>query len=142
MTTSCARSPPLVVVRLRSLTAPARSHHEDRAQGEARPQTTEQAVRIAHELLTAAGVTLSPSKVSKLCRDFLRADPPCTFRTYLSRNAAPAVASLALPSRRHGLEWVDPTGNTAASNADLLASLPLEQRRRVEAHRERGAAHV
>lgn len=113
------------MVRLHSLTAPARSHHEDRAGGEARPETTEAAIRTAHELLAAAGVTLSASKVTRLCRDFLRADPPCTFRTYLSRNAAPAVASLALPSRRHGLEWVDPTGNTAVHNVD---------RERVSAH--------
>lgn len=114
-----------MVVRLRSLTAPARSHHEDRAEGEARPETTEQAVRLAHELLAAAGVTLSASKVTRLCRDFLRAEPPCTFRTYLSRNAAPAVASLPLPPRRRGLEWVDPTGETAARNVD---------RERVSAH--------
>ncbi|WP_433956007.1 hypothetical protein [Janibacter indicus] len=102
-----------------------RLNHESRIKGEDRPQTVEQAVRVAHELLTAVGVTLSPSKVTRLCRDFLRTNPPCTFRTYLARNAAPAVASLPLAPSRHGLEWVDPTGETATRNVD---------RERVSAH--------
>ncbi|MFF5323943.1 hypothetical protein ACFY2Y_09465 [Janibacter hoylei] len=103
-----------------------RLNHESRTEGEDRPETAEQAVRLAHELLGRAGVTLSPSKVSRLARDYIAARPPCTFRTYIARNAAPAVATLPLPSRRHGLEWVDPTGETATRNVD----------------RERGAAHV
>lgn len=93
-----------------------RSNHEDRGRGEVRPETAEQANREAHRILAAAGVRLSPSKVTRLCRDYLAANPPCTFRTYLARNAAPAVASAPLPPRRHGVEWVDPTGNTAVRN--------------------------
>lgn len=116
-----------MVVRLSSLTsARDRLKHESRTEGEDRPETTEQAVRAAHELLTAVGVTLSPSKITRLCRDFPHTDPPCTFRTYLARNAAPAVASLPLAPSRHGLEWVDPTGETATRNVD----------------RERMSAHV
>lgn len=103
-----------------------RLNHESRTEGEDRPETAEQAVRLANELLASVGVKLSPSKVSTLCRGFLRTNPPCTFRDYLARNAAPAVATLPMPPRRHGLEWVDPTGETATRNVD----------------RERGGVHV
>ena len=91
-----------------------------------RPGNAEAAVRMAHSILAAAGVQLSPSKVNRLARDFVRTDPPCTFRAYLSRNVA-AVRSLPLlPARRGAVEWVDVTGETASHNVD----------------RERGAAHV
>lgn len=93
-----------------------RSQHEDRDRGEVRPVTVEQAVRAAQEILSGAGASLSPSKVARLCRDFLRVDPPSTFRAFLIRNAGPAVSSLPRPSNRHGLEWVDNTGNTAVNN--------------------------
>lgn len=97
-------------------TAHDREKHEARGWGEVRPGNVEAAVRMAHSILAAAGVQLSPSKVNRLARDFVRTDPPCTFRTYLSRNVA-AVRSLpALPARRGAVEWLDPTGETAVHN--------------------------
>lgn len=105
---------------MRSLTAPAPSHHEDRAKGEVRPKTVEQAVRVAHELLTAAGVTLSPSKVSRLCRSYVTAAPRMPFRVFLANNLR------SEPLARRLLVGTDPTGNAAAWNVD----------------RERGGAHV
>lgn len=95
------------------------SSHEDRTEGEVRPCTAQEAVRQAHSILSGAGVTLAPSKVSRLARDFLRADPPCTFRSYMIRNAGASVGSLIAPGvRHHGIEWADPTGETAARNVD------------------------
>lgn len=45
-------------------------------------------LREAHAFLAAGGVAAGPSKVSRLCRDFLRANPPCSLPAYLVRNLA------------------------------------------------------
>lgn len=95
-----------------------RQRDEGREQGEVRPETVEQAVRQAHTILAGAGVGLAPSKIARLSRDYLQSQPPCSFRSYLIRNAAPSLTSLLLPVSRHGLQWVDPTGETAARNVD------------------------
>lgn len=86
--------------------------------GDVRPQSTEEAVRLAHTILSDAGVNLPPSKIARLCRDYLRVVPPISFRAYLVRNARPSVASLPRPTNRHGVEWLDPTGDTATANVD------------------------
>lgn len=97
---------------MRSLTAPAPVPDTAGAEGEVRPKTTEQAIRTAHELLTAAGVTLSPSKVSKLCRSYVTAAPHMPFRVYLANNLR------SEPLARRLLIGSDPTGNAAVHNVD------------------------
>lgn len=94
-----------------------RSKHEDRTEGEVRPQTVEQAIRDAHGILASAGVRLGVSKVTRLARDFIRLQPPVTFATYLARNTASSVDAISTrPNNRHGIEWADPTGETAVRN--------------------------
>lgn len=85
-----------------------------------RPETTEHAIRLAHQLLTSAGVTLGASKVAKLCRSYVTAAPHMPLRVYLANNLR------SEPLARRLLVGSDPTGNVAANNVD----------------RERGAAHV
>lgn len=114
---SCA---PWAVLPVRSLTAPAPVPHTAGAGEEARPQTTEQAIREAHRILAAAGITLGASKVAKLCRSYVTAAPHMPLRVYLANNLR------SEPLARRLLVGSDPTGNVAASNVD----------------RERGAAHV
>lgn len=94
-----------------------RSKHEGRTEGEVRPQTVEQAIRDAHGILAGAGVRLGVSKVTRLARDFIRLQPQVTFATYLAQNTASSVAAISTRSNnRHGIEWADPTGETAVHN--------------------------
>lgn len=112
------------------------------AEGEDRPSTTEHAIRQAHVILAEAGAHIGPSKVAKLSRDYVAAGSPGSFRAYIVRNVKGTARSLPLAPRGHGIEWVDPTGNTASSNVDTLARLTPAERARVEAHRERVSVHV
>lgn len=93
-----------------------RPSHEGREGDSETPHTVEAAIRLAHGILTAAGVALSSSKVTRLSRDYMTARPPVSFRAYVVRNARGNVASLPLPVARHGVEWLDPTGDTAVRN--------------------------
>jgi len=96
-----------------------RSKYEDRDKGEVRPESVEQAIRLAHDLLRSVGASVAPSKVTRLCRDYMTADPTGSFRSYVIRNVRAQVISLPLPSTRgHGIEWADPTGETACHNVD------------------------
>lgn len=117
------------MVRLPSSTHPRiRSTHEDRGQGQSVP-TVEQLIRETHAALEEAGVSLSPSKVTRTCRDYLNivSDKGVTFGEYLAN-----VVSLDALERRifdsvyYRLTHSDPTGETAARNVD----------------RERGGAHA
>lgn len=105
-----------------------RSTHEDRDQGQSVP-TVEQLIRETHAALEQAGVSLSPSKVTRTCRDYLNivAGRSVGFGEYLAN-----VVSLDALERRifdsvyYRLTHADPTGETATRNVD----------------RERGAANV
>ena len=102
-----------------------RPNHEGRTEGEVRPGSVEQAIRQAHSILAGAGVALSPSKVTRLCRDFIRTSPPCTFRTYIARNAR-SVPVRSLPGGGRVPAWqLDPTGNTAVHNVDPSAAVEV-----------------
>lgn len=94
-----------------------RPNHEGRNEDEVRPQTVEQAIRDAHGILAGAGVRLSPSKVARLARDFIRKAPPLSFATYLTRNTGTSLGSIPYaPGNRHRIMWADPTGDTAVQN--------------------------
>lgn len=60
----------------------------------------------AHGIIAGAGVDVSPSKVSRLAR------------AYIIRATRSTARSLPAGARGHGIEWVDPTGETAARNVD------------------------
>lgn len=109
-----------------SLTNSPRLNDWAGAKGEDCPRTAEAAIRQAHALLADAGAKVGPAKIAKLSRDYVAAGSPGSFRAYIVRNVKGTARSLQLAPRGHGIEWVDPTGNTASSNVD----------------RERGAAHV
>ena len=106
-----------------------RSNHEDRDQGQGVP-TVEQLIRETHVVLEHAGVRLSPSKVTRTCRDYLNIvsnKKGVTFGEFLAN-----VVSLDALERRvfdsvyYRLTHADPTGETATRNVD----------------RELGGAHV
>lgn len=91
--------------------------------------TVEQLIRETHAALEHAGVRLSPSKVTRTCRDYLNivSDKGVTFGDFLAN-----VVSLDALERRvfdsvyYRLTHADPTGETATRNVD----------------RERGGVHV
>ncbi|MGN7247095.1 hypothetical protein ACTHQ1_05090 [Janibacter anophelis] len=91
--------------------------------------TVEQLIRETHAALEQTGVSLSPSKVTRTCRDYVNtvAGKGVSFGEFLAN-----VVSLDALERRvfdavyYRLTHADPTGETAARNVD----------------RERGAAHV
>lgn len=83
--------------------------------------TVEQLVRETHALLEGTAVRMSPSKVSRLCRDYVNVVAPkgVPFSVYLANavtlNAEQARAFDALYYR---LSHADPTGERAATVVD------------------------
>lgn len=52
--------------------------------------------------------------------------PATALDDYISRHTIPTVIrrwSDPIPPARNGIEWVDPTGNTAANNVDLSSAV-------------------
>lgn len=80
------------------------------------PETVEAAIREAHRILSDNGATLAKTKVARLARDFVRAKPPCSFASYIIRNAAQDLGS-ASPHKgaRTATQWQDPTGEQAVA---------------------------
>lgn len=72
----------------------------------------------AHGIIAGAGVDVSPSKVSRLARAYVTAGSHGSFRAYIIRATRSTARSLPAGARGHGIEWVDPTGETAARNVD------------------------
>lgn len=95
-----------------------RSCHEDRDQGQSVP-TVEQLIRETHAAIERAGVRLSPSKVTRTCRDYLNlvSGKGIGFGDFLAN-----VVSLDAAERRvfdevyYRLTHADPTGETAVRN--------------------------
>lgn len=87
--------------------------------------TAEDLIRYAHRLLTQWGLSASPSRVARLCRDYHRhAAPRIPFEHYLLNNAD--LSALQRFSIRNAVGVVDETGETAAHQVD----------------RDRGVRHV
>lgn len=97
-----------------------RSNHEDRGQGQSVP-TVEALLRETHAVLAASSVRLSPSKVARLCRDYVNlvAGKGVPFGAYLAN-----AVMLDRDQRRtfdalyYRLSHADPTGETAVRNVD------------------------
>lgn len=105
-----------------------RSNHEDRDRGRSAP-SVETLLRETQTQLDRAGIRMSPSKVNRLCRDYVNivAGKGVSFGAFLA-NAVVLDASQrrAFDAVYYRLTYTDPTGETAARNVD----------------RERGAVHV
>ena len=106
-----------------SRTAPRdRPNHEGRETGGA--TTVEVLIRDANRILEYCGVTLSPSKVSRLARDYKRRVEPngFSFARFLL-NAVEMTAAQRAEAERHPdvirvIAYADPTGEAAARNVD------------------------
>jgi|GEM_PF-2695873 len=93
---------------------PIGAHHE--------APSVETLVRHAHDALAAAHVPVSPAKVSRLCRQYVRTVAPhgVAFTSWFvsqvaAHGAAREVLSADLYKR---IAYRDETGETAASNVD------------------------
>lgn len=97
-----------------------RPHHEGRDRGTVAP-TVETLLRETHAALDRAGLTLAPSRVTRLCRDYVNtvAGKGVSFGAYLA-NAVTLDASQrhAFDSVYYRLTYADPTGETAVRNVD------------------------
>lgn len=92
-----------------------RSNHEDRGTGADAP-SVEHLIRETHRLLGRAGVALSPSKVTRLCRDYVNsvADKGVPFGAFLANTVTlDAQDRRAFDSVYYRLTYSDPTGETA-----------------------------
>lgn len=81
-----------------------------------RPESLDQAIRDATQILSQCGTQLSRSKVSRISRSYIDAQPPCDFATYILRNAAPGIRSAPAARGRQATQWLDPTADEAISN--------------------------
>lgn len=95
-----------------------RSNHEDRDRVRSVP-AVEPLLRETHAVLANCSVRMSPSKVTRLCRDYVNivAARGVPFGAYLAN----AVAMTADESRQfdeayYRLTYADPTGETAVRN--------------------------
>lgn len=93
---------------------PHGAHHE--------APSIETLIRHAHDALAAAHVSVSPAKVSRLCRQYVRTVAPhgIAFTSWFvsqvaAHGAAREVLSADLYKR---IAYRDETGETAASNVD------------------------
>lgn len=91
-----------------------RSRHEDRGSGSL--PTVEQLIRDTHRVIENCHLRTSPSKVTRLCRDYVNyvAGKGISFGVYLGN----AVTLTAEQQRRfdaayYSLTYADPTGETA-----------------------------
>lgn len=95
-----------------------RSSYEDRDQYRGAP-SVESLIRETHALLNHTAMRLSPSKVVRLCRDYVRkvADKGVPFGTFLA-NAVTLDASQrrAFDVVYYRLSYADPTGESAVRN--------------------------
>lgn len=107
---------------MRASTIPPRirSNHEDRGQRPDVP-TVETLLRETHATLDRAGIRMSPSKVTRLCRDYVNtvADKGVSFGAFLA-NAVVLDAShrREFDEVYYRLTYVDPTGETAVRRVD------------------------
>ncbi len=92
-----------------------RSNHEDRDRGGSAP-SVEKLIRETHLALGSAGVCMSPSKVTRLCREYVSrvAGKGVPFGAYLANAVAlDADRRRAFDSLYYRLSYADPTGETA-----------------------------
>lgn len=97
-----------------------RSNHEDREQGTSVPNV-ETLIRDTHTTLNKFGVRLSPSKVTRACRDYVNliAGKGPTFGQYLANIVRlDQEQARAVNSAYRRLTYADPTGETATGLAD------------------------
>jgi hypothetical protein len=84
--------------------------------------STESLVRAAHLILGNWGITMSPSKVSRLVRDYRRnvADNGYPFFSFLATavqlSDEQKRSALMNPEIARAISYADPTGETAVSN--------------------------
>lgn len=93
---------------------PHGAHHE--------APSVETLIRHAHDALAAAHVSVSPAKVSRLCRQYVRAVAPhgvAFVPWFVSQVAAHGAARETLTADLYKrISYRDETGETAASNVD------------------------
>ncbi|GAA3667109.1 hypothetical protein FB459_1266 [Yimella lutea] len=92
-----------------------RSNHEDRDQDQTVP-TVETLTRETHGMLERTGVRLSPSRVGRLCRDYVNivATKGVSFGAYLANAVALTGATQhEFDSVYYRLCYSDPTGESA-----------------------------
>lgn len=95
-----------------------RSNHEGRGRGESLP-SVELLIRETHAALGRSGVRLSPSKVSRLCRDYVNivAGKGVSFGVYLANAVAlDAAQRRTFDAVYYRLTYADPTGEAAVRN--------------------------
>ncbi|MBB2894575.1 hypothetical protein [Flexivirga oryzae] len=95
-----------------------RSNHEDRA---AEKVSVEALIRQTHALVENSSVRLSPSKVVRLCRDYVNlvADKGVSFGEYLANVVAlDRVQRAQFDEVYYRLTYSDPTGEAAWRNID------------------------
>lgn len=83
---------------------------------------TEQAIRVTHTILANCGIAMSPSKVSRLVRQFQArvAANGWTFLDFLANKVTLSIEQyrriLADPGMARVISYLDPTGETAVNN--------------------------
>ncbi|MBM0125610.1 hypothetical protein [Pimelobacter simplex] len=79
--------------------------------------SVDELIRYAHRLLDAWHANLSPSRVTRLCRDYHRmAAARIPFEHYMLNNAD--LSELQCVRIRTSIGTLDPTGQIAAANVD------------------------
>lgn len=108
-------------MRVAPSTENSRVNHETRSRGASVP-TVEQMVRHAQDACHAAGVHVSPSKVSKLARFYVREVAPrghVSFSTwFVSQVAHGAHREMLSAELYRRFTYADPTGEQASKNVD------------------------